>query len=201
VSRFKPIRKVTKFVFLTVPAGLISWNLNRRLFLWLRSLWVRSVNPACAECNLGVMVREGGSGAARTADTAPPLPWICNRCGYAVFGHEAPGALRRAVGRRRQDRAQAAFNLMQPSERSHIARKHCLAARLLYATAALTFVNGIHMLARGASTVVALNWAAFSVMCAVFGLIRVYRAWQLLTGHIFEAGAFWYWFAHEKWLR
>jgi hypothetical protein len=129
VSGFKPIRKVTKFVFLTVPAGDISWNLSRRLFLWLRSLSVRSVNPACPECNRGVMLREGGPAAASTEGTAPALPWICNGCGYAVFGYEAPAALRSAVGRRREDRAQAAFNLMQLSERRHMARKHCIAAR------------------------------------------------------------------------
>lgn len=204
----KPFGKAAKFAFVSVPAGLIGWQLNKGLFFWLRSFWVKSVNPACPECESGIMLCDektdqplADAGTEdKSGDRTRLYPWICSKCDYAILETSNVNKVREVVAARRSERAQASFSHMQMAERLEIARKHKIGARVFYAFSLLTLINFVYMLANGAAIIVALNWAAFALMFAVFGLKKVYRAWQVTSGHLFETGAFWYWFKHEKWL-
>lgn len=202
----KPLGKAAKFTFVSIPAGLIGWQMNKGLFFWLRSFWAKSVNPACPECESGILLCDAKTDEPLAGDGAPERdkarlhPWICNQCDYAILETANVNKVRQVATARRRDRAQESFSHMQMEERQAIARKHKIGARIFYTFALLTFINFVYMLANGAAIIVAINWAAFALMFSVFGMKKIYRSWQVTSGHLFETGAFWYWFKHEKWL-
>ena len=198
----KPIRKAARFAFISVPAGLLGWQLNKHMFMWLRSFWKRSVSPACPECDAGVMLCDTQTDPVPDAgDAAVRLhPWVCNHCSYAILETADVSQVRTVVTARRGERARAMFSELQLQERDGLARRHKIGARIFYVFSLLTFINFVHMLATGAALIVAINWAAFALMFAVFGMKKVYRAWQVTSGQLFETGAFWHWLKHEKWL-
>jgi hypothetical protein len=198
----KPIRKAAKFAFVSIPAGLAGWQLNKHMFMWLRSFWKRSVSPACPECDAGVMLCDNQAESAPDAagDTKRLYPWVCNHCSYAILETADVSQVRAVVTARRNERARAMFSDLQLQERDVLARRHKIGARIFYVFSLLTFINFVHMLATGAAFIVAINWAAFALMFAVFGMKKVYRAWQVTSGQLFKTGAFWHWLKHEKWL-
>lgn len=198
----KPIRKAAKFAFVSIPAGLAGWQLNKHMFMWLRSFWKRSVSPACPECDAGVMLCDNQAESAPDAagDTKRLYPWVCNHCRYAILETADVSQVRAVVTARRNERARAMFSDLQLQERDVLARRHKIGARIFYVFSLLTFINFVHMLATGAALIVAINWAAFALMFAVFGMKKVYRAWQVTSGQLFKTGAFWHWLKHEKWL-
>jgi hypothetical protein len=128
------------------------------------------------------------------------IGWTCDHCTLSVFGPRNVGELRKALAPVQQARARAAFDGLIGRQRQMLARKHQLSARILYGVALVAFANCIHMLASGVALVVSVNWAWFSVMFAVLGLKRAYRAWQVRSGRLFEIGAFGHWLRHERWL-
>jgi uncharacterized membrane protein len=205
VSIFKPVGKAAKFTFVTAPLSIFGWQLNKRLFMWLRSFWSRSVNPACPKCDEGVLISQ--SSVAPVFDQSEGgerprqlYPWVCNHCGFAMLETLAPKAVREVAGRLRMERARSVFSELELHERSQFAQKHQVASRIFFGVSALVFIGCIYMIATGASLILSLNWASFAFMFWVFGMKRSFRAWQVLSGHIFEQGAARYWLAHEKWL-
>ena len=205
MSIFKPARKAAKFAFVAVPAGIFGWQLNKRLFFWLRSLWSRSVNPACPSCDGGVLYSQASVDPvlehdAHSASPRQLYPWVCNHCGWAVLESLDAKRVREVVARARAERAMAAFPLIEMAEREAISKKHRVGSRIFFGVAALTFANGVYMLASGMSVFLVLNWMSFSFMFWVLGMKRSYRAWQVTSGHLFEEGALKYWLKHEKWL-
>jgi hypothetical protein len=188
----------------TVPARVVGWNYNKKIFLWLRGFWTRSVNPACPVCDRGVLLCDHTNGPVREASSPDgPLqlfPWTCCDCGFGLLEVSRASVARETAARLRQQRAQAAFTQLQMEERAKLARGHRIGSRIFYVVAALTFANFVNLLMIGAPILFSINWATFSFMFWVFGMKRAYRAWQVSNGHLFKAGAFWHWFKHGKWL-
>jgi ribosomal protein S27AE len=181
--------KVAKYVTVTMPLSIFGWQLNKGLFAWNRSMWTRTVNPTCPDCDAGVLLAqrqtEGG-------DARPLQAWACNRCGF--------DGTRDAANRHRLARAQIAFGELSLAEREAFGRQHRIASRIFFAAAAVIGAHGIYLLASAAPFIIALNWMSFGMMFWVFGMKKSYRSWQVTTGHIFQDGAARHWFGHEKWL-
>ncbi|MDB6011333.1 MAG: hypothetical protein JWL65_3583 [Gammaproteobacteria bacterium] len=202
MSKLKPVARAARLVFVTIPAGLVGWQLNQQLFAWVRSLWGRAVQPACPHCDGGVMIRARGNNMTSVSPNAvgPSLSgWVCTSCRFAVLASN-PRALSNDVAHYRRERALSVFRTLSGATRSHLVRRHRRGARILFAVAVLTFAWFVHMVVAGVPMRVALTWGAFSLMFAVLGLKRSYRAWQVASGRLFEAGAFAHWFRHERWL-
>lgn len=205
MSIFKPFGKAAKFTFVTVPLSIFGWQLNKGLFFWVRSLWTRSINPACPDCDEGVLLCQRNVEAVfeqtERGDRPRQLyPWVCNHCGYGLLESLDHKRVREVTGHHRTERARSVFTELELQEREAFSRKHRIASRIFFVASLLTFANSIHMLASGLSMIPTLNWASFSLMFWVFGMKRSYRSWQVMSGHIFEHGAARYWFKHEKWL-
>ena len=203
----KPIGKAAKFTTVTMPMSIFGWQLNKRLFFWTRSFWTQSVNPACPQCEEGVLlgqrdtepvaVIEQGERGTRQRKL---YPWVCNHCGYELMEELDQKRVRATAGRLRMERAQSVFSELELAEREAFARRHKIASRIFYVVALLMFANGVRMLATGTSLILTLNWGSFALMFFVFGMKRSYRSWQVMSGHIFESGAARHWFRYEKWL-
>lgn len=205
MSLFKPVRKAAKFTFVTIPSGLFGWTLNKRLFGWLTSYWRRSTSPACPECDSGVLlvqVQDDGLSPEAEGDGAERrlYPWVCTSCGHALLEERNPVKVREVVAVRRRERLLQTLGELRLRQRQDIAKRHKVASRIFFAVAMLTFLNFVRLLAMNVSFIVAANWASFALMFFVFGMKSSYRAWQVVGGHLFEEGAFWHWFKHEKWL-
>lgn len=195
--------KAAKFTVVTVPLGILGWNHNKKMFMFLRGFWSRSVNPSCPECDRGVLlcdkttptsVKNAGKAATQL------FPWTCSDCQYTLYEPANPSAVRSTVALLRQEQAKATFTEMELAEREQIAKRHRLSCRIFYVAAAFTFANFIRLLMINAPLMFSVNWLCFAFMFWVFGMKRSYRAWQIANGHLFEKGAFSYWFKHGKWL-
>jgi hypothetical protein len=147
------------------------------------------------------MVRARGQDtASMDLATDPSLAgWVCTSCRFAVLASN-PRALSRDIARYRQARALSVFQTLPYLARSHLVSRHRRGARILFAVAALTFAWFVHLVVADVPMRVALTWGSFSLMFAVLGLKRSYRAWQVSSGRLFEPGTFAYWLRHEKWL-
>jgi hypothetical protein len=203
VRWLKPLGKIAKFTFVKVPANLVGWNMNVKLFWWLHSFWVRSVNPPCPECDKGVLVCDAKAEPTvlqREGQATELLPWSCIHCRYTLLEEADPTRVREIVASRRKQRTLNAYSALQRGEMEKIARSHRIACRVFYIVSALTFVNAIYLVTSDAALLVALDWGLFSVMFWILGMKRAYRTWQVTHGVLFREGAFWYWFKHEKWL-
>lgn len=200
--------KAIKVAFVKIPQGLIGWQLNKQMYGHVRNNWTRATSPACPECEGGVMLCDDSDEPTVIAqvDGAPRkkqeflYPWKCTDCGFSILATKNSGAIRKIVTRIRGEHAQAAFTELEMQDRQAIARRHRISSRIFFVVALLTFLNFAQMVAFGVSWIVTINWFSFSLMFAVFGMKKSYRAWQITSGHLFEAGAFWHWFKHEKWL-
>ncbi len=199
--------KAFKFAFVKIPQGIVGWQLNKQMFGHLRNNWVRATSPACPQCDRGVMVCDDAEEPTVIEQPGVPrqkaehlYPWHCNECDFSILAKQDAGALRKTVAHLRSEQAQVAFSDMEMAERNAIARRHRIGARIFFAVALLTFLNFAQMMAFGVSWLVTINWLAFSLMFAVFGMKKSYRAWQVISGHLFEEGAFLHWVKHEKWL-
>jgi uncharacterized membrane protein/ribosomal protein S27AE len=200
VSNFKPIKKAARFTFVAAPKSIFGWELNKRLFLWIKSFWTRSINPACPQCDQGVMLAR--SNVEMLDDGGLPnqlQPWVCNHCGYALLEANIK-RVRLVVSDQRLERAKEEFGDMELKTREQLARNHRISSRIFFLFAIPTFAYAVYMISTGVAWMPTINWAVFSFMFWVFGMKRSYRSWQVLSGHIFETGAFGHWFKHEKWL-
>jgi hypothetical protein len=198
------IGKATKFTFVTVPLNVVGWNYNKKLFLWLRAFWTRSVNPDCPECNKGVLICDQNydpSGHTQNVKGTQTLfAWVCTDCNYALLESKNPKVVRNAVAAIRQQQAKAAFSEMEQAELQRLAMGHRRGSRIFYAAALLTFANFARLLSTDAPIMFSTNWLCFAIMFWVFGMKRAYRCWQVSEGHLFQAGAFRHWFKQGKWL-
>ena len=201
----KPLGKAAKFTAVTMPLSIFGWQLNKRLFAWVRALCAGSINPTCPDCDSGILLAQTDASAildqpVKATDKPQPLyPWACNHCGFTLLAgldHKHVGEVAR---RHRFGRARAAFGDLAMQERDGFAGKHRVASRIFFGTSAAMLVGGIYMLASGTSLMIALPWLSFSGMYWIFGMTRSYRAWQVATGHLFVEGAARHWFSHEKW--
>lgn len=196
--------QATKFIAVTVPLGLIGWNHNRKMFLFLRGFWSRSVNPSCPECERGVLVCDKTAVPTNVKPMGKAaqqlFPWVCSDCQHTLYEPRNPAGVRDTVSRVKQEQAKAAFTQLELDARERIAKAHRRSSRIFYVAALLTFVNFIRLLMIDAPLMFSMNWACFAFMFWVFGMKRAYRAWQIANGHLFEKGAFAYWFKHGKWL-
>lgn len=202
MNKLRPVARAARLVFVTIPAGMVGWQLNQQLFTWLRSLWKRAVQPACPHCEGGVMVRAGGdeTAAVSPSSLATSLSgWVCTSCRFGMLASN-PRALSGDIARYRRERALSVFRTLSRPTRDHLVLRHRTGARILFAVGALIFVRFVYLVVAGVPMRVALTWGAFSLMFGVLALKRSYRAWQVATGRLFEPGAFAHWFRHEKWL-
>jgi hypothetical protein len=201
VGILKPVSKTAKFTFVTLPLSVFGWQLNKRLFFWIRSLWTRSVSPACPECDSGILqCQRDAEPMFAQGDARRLYPWVCDHCGYAMLESLDVKRVRDVSGRLRAERARASFSELEIQEREKFAGRHKIASRIFFTVTALLLARSIYMLATGLPVILSLNWASFAFMFFVFGMKRSYRAWQMMTGHIFETGAVLYWLRHGKWL-
>jgi hypothetical protein len=203
VSLINKAGKAAKFAVVTVPLGIIGWNQNRKTFMFLRGFWTRSVNPSCPECERGVLLCDTATPTnVKNAGKASTqlFPWVCSDCQYTLYEPRNPTAVRGAVALLKQQQAKAAFTELELAERELIAKRHRLSCRIFFVAAALTFANFIRLLIINAPLMFSVNWFSFAFMFWVFGMKRSYRAWQIANGHLFEKGAFAYWFKQGKWL-
>lgn len=196
--------QAAKYVTVTMPLSMFGWQLNKGLFAWNRSLWTRTVNPTCPDCNAGVLVAQRNAPAIldqTDGDDARPLqPWVCNHCGFGLLAPEGHNGIREVANRHRLARARVAFGDLSMTEREAFGRQHRIASRIFFTAAAVIGAHGIYLLASAAPLIIAINWLSFAFMFWVFGMKKSYRSWQVTTGHIFQDGAARHWFGHEKWL-
>lgn len=196
--------QAAKYVTVTMPLSMFGWQLNKGLFAWNRSLWTRTVNPTCPDCNAGVLVAQRNAPAIldqTDGDDARPLqPWVCNHCGFGMLAPEGHNGIREVANRHRLARARVAFGDLSMAEREAFGRQHRIASRIFFTAAAVIGTHGIYLLASAAPLIIAINWLSFAFMFWVFGMKKSYRSWQVTTGHIFQDGAARHWFGHEKWL-
>ena len=54
----KPLGKAAKFTAVTMPLSIFGWQLNKRLFAWVRALWAGSINPTCPDCDSGILLAQ-----------------------------------------------------------------------------------------------------------------------------------------------
>lgn len=197
--------KVAKFVTVTMPLSMFGWHLNKSIFLWGRSLWAHSVNPTCPDCDTGILLVQHDAHPTLdqrdgVPDSRPLQPWVCNHCGFGMLAPTTSQGIREVANNHRLARARVLFGELSMAERQEFGRKHRIASRIFFVAATLIAANGIYLFATAAPFIVALNWLSFAFMFWVFGMKRSYRAWQVVTGHIFQEGAAKHWFDHEKWL-
>lgn len=204
----EPVGKAMKYAFVKIPQGVVGWQLNKRMFGVLRNNWTQATSPACPECDGGIMLCDDTEASA-VFEQAPVeaaakpqrlYPWHCSTCQFGILAPNDASQVRKSVARIRGEHARAAFSDLEMQERNAIARRHRISSRIFLGVALLTFLNFAQMVAFSVSWIVTINWLSFSIMFAAFGLKKSYRAWQVTSGHLFEEGAFWHWFKHEKWL-
>lgn len=110
MSFFKPVGKAAKFAFVTVPASIFGWQMNKRIFQLTRSAWTRTVNPPCPFCDNGVMFIHQDVDPVYEQDQndeAPRqlYPWVCTHCGYALLESSDIKRVRETVNQQREVRA------------------------------------------------------------------------------------------------
>lgn len=196
--------KAVKFATITVPLGVVGWTFNKKMFAFSRGFWTRSVNPSCPMCERGVLMCNHDAEPAQQPDgskgSVPLFPWVCTDCAFTVYEPRNPAGVRHTVSLLKQQQAKAAFTELELADRERFAKGHRTSSRIFYVAATLMFGNFIRLLIENAPLLIAINWLCFSFMFWVFGMKRSYRAWQIANGHLFEKGAFAYWFKHGKWL-
>lgn len=184
-----------------MPASIFGWQLNKRLFGWLRFYWTRSLSPSCPECDRGVLTSVNDSEAVHDQASGQTLVhWGCADCGFAMLAPLDTGKVRDASARRRSERARAAFGELELRERTLLAQRMRAGSRAFFAASCVVLAGGFYHLASGSAVLVVANWLSVGTMFWVLGMKRSYRAWQVLTGTVFVEGAFWHWLKHEKWL-
>ena len=199
---FNGMKKVVKFTTVTAPLNIIGWNHNKRMFNTIRTYFTRSVNPPCPMCDSGVMVcvKTLGTVPSATKASEPLHSWGCTGCDFGLLEIDNKKRVREVVTRMRWTRAKQAFTQVEQDERLRIARTHRIASRIFFVMAAVIFANCIRFIVTGEPVMMTLNWASVTLMFWVSGMKRSYRAWQVAEGHLFEEGAFWYWFKNASWL-
>lgn len=200
----KAVGKTARFTFISMPASIFGWNLNKLLFARLRSYWKHTTSPVCPQCDHGFLSCDtSDSPIIDQADNGQQrdlYPWQCSHCDFVILGEPNAALIRETCSRIRADYAKTEIDEIEAQEREAISTRHKISSRLFYGFAFLIFLGFLYMTITGASIIVCINWLSFSFMFSVWGLKRSYRAWQILTGHVFEEGAFWYWLKNERWL-
>jgi hypothetical protein len=196
--------RVTKYVTVTMPLSMFGWQLNKGLFEWNRSMWTRTINPKCPDCDAGVLMAQRETPAIldqiEGGDSRPLQAWSCNHCGFGMLAPEGRDGIREVANRHRLARARMAFGDLSLAEREAFGRQHRISSRIFFSAATVIGAHGIYLLASAAPLMMALNWLSVAFVFWVLGMKKSYRSWQVTTGHIFQEGAARHWFGHEKWL-
>lgn len=203
MSLLKKGKKVGKFAFVDMPLSLIGVNALKMGNKQIADLWKSLSYPVCPHCDKGVLqcqYDEQVLDQLTDGTTRQLSPWMCNNCGFAFLAENDLNAVRKSAVRYRNERVKCQLTEMELAEREGIAKGHRLQSRAFFISSMLSVVGFIYMLASGAAFLLALNWLSIAFALWVFAMKKSYRAWQVTTGQLFVAGAFWFWFKHEKWL-
>lgn len=128
--------KVTKYVTMTMPLSMFGWQLNKGLFAWNRSMWTRTVNPTCPDCDAGVLLAQHDAPAileqTEGGDARPLQAWSCNHCGFGMLAPEGREGIRDAANRHRLARARMVFGDLSRAEREAFGRQHRISSRIFF---------------------------------------------------------------------
>jgi hypothetical protein len=181
----KPLGKSAKFTAVTMPLSIFGWQLNKRLFAWVRALWAGSINPTCPDCDSGILLAQTDAPAILDQPvkaTDKPRPSIHGPATTAA-SRCWRGSTTSTSARWHVVTASAALVLRSATWRCKSAKPSRQASHgvaHLLGTSAAMLVGGIYMLASGTPLMIALPWLSFSGMFWVFGMTRSYR---VLAGH------------------
>ena len=130
--------RVTKYVTVTMPLSMFGWQLNKGLFEWNRSMWTRTINPKCPDCDAGVLMAQRETPAIldqiEGGDSRPLQAWSCNHCGFGMLAPEGRDGIREVANRHRLARARMAFGDLSLAEREAFGRQHRISSRIFFTT-------------------------------------------------------------------
>ena len=201
---FSTGKKAAKFAFITMPMAALGVNQLRMGNQHIKALWQSSFNPACPECERGVLLQAEGDHQAfeqnPNGKTRVLHRWGCNNCDFALLEEDDIAKVRSNAARYRNERVKAQLTTIERNELDRIARSHQLHSRAFFIASLFAVVGFVYMLATGAGLLIALNWLSIGFALWVFGMKKSYRSWQVSSGQLFVEGAFWFWFQHQKWI-
>ncbi len=188
-----------KFVFVTIPAGILGVNTLRSNNQTIKALYESLRNPLCPKCAGGVLSIQGK--AEPTDNPNLQYTWACNRCEFLILGGSDKKTILPAVTAIRQEQSLERFDGLGNEERQKFIKTHTLHSRIFFTASMALFLGFCWMLLSGNGVLLSINWFALSACLFVFGLKKSYRAWQVEHGVLYVQGAFKSWFNNEKWFR
>ncbi|NIF27702.1 hypothetical protein F3J44_15130 [Pantoea sp. Tr-811] len=201
---FSSGKKAAKFAFITMPMAALGLNQLRMGNQHIKALWRSNFNPACPECERGILLRgeddyqsfeQSAGGKVRELHS-----WTCNNCDFALLEEDDLKKVRDHATHYRNERVKAQLTTIERQEVDRIARNHQLHSRAFFIASLIAVIGFVYLLATGAGVMIALNWLSIAFALWVFGMKKSYRSWQVKTGQLFVQGAFWFWFQHQKWI-
>lgn len=198
MSIFGKAKGAAKYVFVTIPSGVLGVNTLRQNNQTIKALYETLSNPLCPHCSGGVMLMQG-SQAGDSTEMA--YTWGCTKCDFMLLGGRDKKTVIPTLMAIREEQSLMIFDGLSPSDRSSVVKSHTLSSRIFLGAAAVFFLGFCWMLLQGSSLLLSINWFALALCMFVLFLKKSYRAWQVEHGVLYVKGAFKSWFNNEKWFR
>ncbi|KRB40333.1 hypothetical protein [Acidovorax sp. Root70] len=198
MSIFGKAKGAAKYVFVTIPAGVLGVNTLRKNNQTIKALYDTLTNPLCPHCSGGVMRMQG---AQEGDNTAMAYTWACTKCDFMLLGGRDKDTVIPTLMAIREEQSLSVFDGLSAQERASVVKSHTLSSRIFLGAAVVFFLGFCWMLLQGSSLLLSINWAALALCMFVLFLKKSYRAWQVENGVLYVKGAFKSWFNNEKWFR
>jgi hypothetical protein len=198
--------KAAKFVFWSMPLSVFGIHHLMQGHRQMTAMWKTLANPICPSCDGGVLLKQDNpddedSTLEQTVQGHNQLcTWSCHQCGYTLLAPTQIDQAKSIAANMQQKRLAAELGEVGVEEREKLANKHCISSRIFYTCSIIVFVGFLYFIMSGKSIMLSVNWLAIAVMLWIFAMKRSYRAWQVISGRIFEKGTFLYWVKNEKWM-
>lgn len=185
----KILKSAFKFIFSSVPKGLIGTNQLSQGNSVIKTLLINIKNPVCPNCNKGVLLEN-----KKEIDTT----YTCNKCSYSVVSEKEE--IHHTISKVNREKYKNLPLHDNEGEIKKILMNHIYTSRVFFFLSLMSFLYSCYLIVIHASWMDVLNALSISLIFVVYGMKRSYRAWQVLSGNLFIPGSFLRWLQNEKWL-
>lgn len=198
----KKIKSAGRFFFVSMPLKIFGWNQLKAGNSIIKSLWSDFHDPICSRCETGTISYVSRKGADESLDNNERNIHIysCSKCGYTI--NCTKDELKQHIISDRNEKYKSySSDSRNQKQLSKTVRNHIFTSRCVYVISLCFLFYSCYLIGSGKPWLMVINYLSITATTCIYAMKRSYRAWQILTNHLFIPNSFIKWLMNGRWVQ
>lgn len=202
MNQNKKIKSAGRFFFISMPLKIFGWNQLKSGNSIIKSLWSDFHDPVCSRCETGTI----SSVEKKTVNN--PLEnkqkhihtFACSKCGFSIDCTKEELSEHIITDRNNKYKVYSS-DLKNQEQLSKTVRNHIVTSRFVYIISLCFLFYSCYLIGSGKPWLMVINYLSITITTCLYAMKRSYRAWQILTNHLFIPNSFIKWLMNGRWVQ